>query len=132
YMLSFLSLSSYFDLSSSYLFHPPSPTIGPSTQPTDSADLRCHCRGCGGGLGTRPTRVPCPGVALLLSPGPASLKTHIHAPAPTGHHVVTTAARLAVSGPAPGQWRVHRRQRCRAPVSWLACAGIPGRDEQEA
>src|SRR5256885_11615493 len=83
-------------------FHPLSTTIGPGTQPTAAADVRCHCHGCSGGLGTRPTRVPGPDVALLLSPGPASLETHIRAPAPTGHHVVTTAARLAAAGPAPG------------------------------
>src|SRR4029077_4646879 len=111
-------------------FHASSTTIGPGTQPTAAADVRCHCHGCGGGLGTRPTRVPCPHVALLLEPGPARLETHIRGPTPTGHHAGTTAARLVASGPAPGRWRLHGRLRCRAPVSWLAYAGIPGRDER--
>src|SRR5437764_696121 len=89
------------------------------------------CKGVGG-VRTLPMPLPCPGVALLLYPGPASLETHLRAPAPTGHRAVTTAAQLAAAGHAPGRRRLHRRLRCRAPVSWLACAGIPGRDEWEA
>src|SRR5439155_27088296 len=48
-----------------------------------------------------------------------------------GITAATTAVWLWADGHVPGRWRLDRRQRCHGPVSWLVCAGIPARDEQE-
>src|SRR5262245_14161924 len=49
-----------------------------------------------------------------------------------GQSEVTTGVQRAAAGHARGRWRLHRRKRCPAPVSWLACEGIRGRDDREA
>ena len=82
---------------------------------------------------SHPCEVPVPGcVWQIVGHRPDAPQRRKQIAVPAGHHAVTTAARLEAIEHASGRWQLRRRQRCRAPVSSLACAGIPGRDEQEA